>query len=39
MIYSYPDFFHTTECKLSTYSQESDLLSQSIRRSEGDKEY
>jgi hypothetical protein len=35
---SYPNFFHTTEHKLSAYLQESDLLSQSDHQSKDDKQ-
>jgi hypothetical protein len=38
MIDSYPNFFCTIEHKLSTSSRESDLLSQFVHRSEGDKQ-
>jgi hypothetical protein len=33
---SYPNFFRIAEHKLSTYLQESNLLSQSVHRSEND---
>jgi hypothetical protein len=37
MVDSYPNFFHTAEHKLLAYPQGSDLLAQSVHRSEGDK--
>jgi hypothetical protein len=37
MIDSYPNFFHTTEHKLSAYLLRSDLSSQFDHRSEDDK--
>jgi hypothetical protein len=39
MIDSYPNSFRIAKHMLSTYPRESDLLSRSIRQSEGDKEY
>jgi hypothetical protein len=38
MVDSYPNFFHTAEHKLLAYPQESNLLSRSAHRSEGDKQ-